>query len=306
MQYLRRKLLMFSGLVLAQASVQAFPGMTGQATPATAKNAGGKGPVVGGGVVSLGGGITEIVYALGAGDRLIGVDVSSVYPKETADLPRVGYYRDIPVEGIAALRPSLVLASDQSGPDGALERLRSFGLHVEVLPDQPDLPALKQRIAQAATALGCEEQGRALLQKLQVDLDQWTRSEAIIQPAPRALSLMSHTGALLMAGAHTAADATLALAGFHNVMSDQQGYKPVTAEAALASSPDVVVTTELTVQALGGMDRMLAQPALAGMPAVRSGRVLVMADDLYLTFGPRLPQAVAMLRQAFERVSETA
>jgi len=56
-------------------------------------------------VVSLGGSVTEVVYALGAGDRLVAVDISSLYPQAAQTLPKVGYYRDVSVEGIASLRP---------------------------------------------------------------------------------------------------------------------------------------------------------------------------------------------------------
>src|SRR3546814_19986504 len=62
-------------------------------------------------VVSLGGTVTEIVYDLGEGDRLVADDLSSLYPKEATLLPRVGYYRAVPLEGVLSMRPDLVLAS---------------------------------------------------------------------------------------------------------------------------------------------------------------------------------------------------
>ena len=71
-------------------------------------------------VVGLGGAITEIVYALDAGQSLVGVDTSSIYPAAALKLPKVGYYRTFSVEGVASLKPELVLASDQSGPPQSL------------------------------------------------------------------------------------------------------------------------------------------------------------------------------------------
>lgn len=73
-------------------------------------------------VVSLGGSVTEIVYGLGEGDRLVGDDLSSLYPEAATKLPRVGYYRAVPVEGVLSLKPDLVLASEQAG-----RRTRSSG-----------------------------------------------------------------------------------------------------------------------------------------------------------------------------------
>src|SRR5690606_30267932 len=86
-------------------------------------------------VVTLGGTVTEIVYALDQGDRLVGDDQSSLYPEAATKLPRVGYYRAVPVEGVLALRPDLVLASEQAGPPEALARLKEVGIPVEIISD---------------------------------------------------------------------------------------------------------------------------------------------------------------------------
>ncbi|VFR41278.1 Periplasmic hemin-binding protein [plant metagenome] len=247
-------------------------------------------------VVSLGGGITEIVYALGAGDTLVGNDLSSLYPAEATRLPRVGYYRDVSVEGVASLRPDLVLASDQAGPPDALDKLRALGIPVQIVPDAPTLASLQARIEQVGAALERKPQAEALFAGIRRDLD------ALGAPpkdnAPRALSLMARGGTPLGAGQGTAANAMLELAGLRNVLAGQQGYKPVTAEALAATAPQVIITTHMTEQAQGGMAKLLAQPGIASTPAARDKRVVVMDDLLYLSFGPRLPQAVAELRRA--------
>src|SRR3546814_10289387 len=77
------------------------------------------------GVVSLGGTVTEIVYDLGEGDRLVADDLSSLYPKEATLLPRVGYYRAVPLECVLSLRPDLLLASENAGPHSVLDRIRA-------------------------------------------------------------------------------------------------------------------------------------------------------------------------------------
>ena len=97
-------------------------------------------------VVALGGAITEIVYALDAGHRLVGVDDSSIYPAAAKRLPKVGYYRGFSIEGVAALRPDVILASDQAGPPAAFEQLKRLGKRVVVLPSEPSVEALERRI----------------------------------------------------------------------------------------------------------------------------------------------------------------
>jgi len=247
-------------------------------------------------VVTAGSSVTELVYALGGGERLIAVDLSSVYPAEALALPKVGYYRDLPIEGVASMRPDLLIASDQAGPPATLQRLRDLGIPVLAVPDAPTLPALRERARLIAEALGVPEAARQLMARLEASL-------AELPPLPeraawpKAVSIMAHGNSVLAAGRGTTADAIMALAGVHNVMQAQQGYKPAAAESILAAAPDVIITTELSVRAQGGADRLLALPALAITPAAREGRLVVMEDVLYLTFGPRLDEAVTRLRE---------
>ncbi len=242
-------------------------------------------------VIGLGGPITEIVYALDAEDRLVGVDASSIYPPAAARLPNVGYYRSFSIEGVASLKPDLVLASDQSGPPQALQQLRKLGSKVVVLPSAPTLEALDKRILGVAIALGLEERGTALVKQIHREL-QTLKPDS---EHPRILLISSHTGKLEGAGDDTAAAAMLKLVGAVNVLANQRGYKPLSAEAAAALRPDAIVTTSMSVKASGSIDAFLAQPGLAVTPAAKSRRVIVMDDLLLLGFGPRLPEALRQL-----------
>lgn len=268
-------------LRLALLSLLCAAGMTHAAPPAR--------------VVGLGGAITEIVYALDAGGTLVGADSSSIYPPEALKLPKVGYYRTFSVEGVASLKPNLVLASDQSGPPQAFEQLQRLGSKVVVLPSAPTLAALDQRILGVAAALDMQAQGTAMVERLHAELRE------IKPPAlrPRVLLVSSHTGKMQAAGEDTAADAMLALAGATNVLAGQTGYKPFSAEAAAALKPDVIVTTTMSVSASGSVDKFLAQPGLNATPAARQKRVVVMDDLLLLGFGPRLPDALRQLQAGF-------
>ena len=247
-------------------------------------------------VVSLGGALTEIVFALGAGGRLVGVDSSSIYPPAATRLPQVGYYRSFSVEGVASLRPDLVLASDQAGPPPALAQLERLGQPVVVLPSAPTLPALDKRIAGVAAALGLQAEGARLNERLRTDVAEFAQSPR----HQRVLLLSSHTGKLQGAGAGTAADAVLQLVGATNVLAASQGYKPLSAEALAALRPEVIVTTTMSIATVGGLNAFLAQPGVAVTPAARAGRVVVLDDLLLLGFGPRLPEALRLLRAGID------
>ena len=243
-------------------------------------------------VVGLGGAVTEIIYALDAEKTLVGADASSIYPAAALKLPKVGYYRAVSVEGLASLKPDLVLAADQAGPPQALEQIRKLGRKVVTLPSAPTLAALDQRILGTATALEMPQRGRALVDRLHAEL----RAIRPVSQPVRVLIVSSHTGKMQGMGTDTAGDAMLALAGGTNVLAGQSGFKPFSAEAAAALKPDVIVTTTMSVGASGSAEAFLAQPGLNATPAARNRRFVVMDDLLLLGFGPRLPEAIRQLQ----------
>ncbi|CAB3705735.1 heme/hemin ABC transporter substrate-binding protein [Achromobacter kerstersii] len=250
-------------------------------------------------VVTLGGSVTEIVYGLGQGDRLVGDDQSSLYPEAATKLPRVGYYRAVPVEGVLSLKPDLVLASEQAGPPEALKRLAGVGVRVVTVSDAPSVDSLKSRIRAIAGALGVAAAGERMVEDVTQEL---ARAEAIPATRARALLLINRTGSPQGAGRDTAANEVMHLAGLDNVLHDQQGYKPLSAEAMGALAPDLIVVTQASLEAGGGMEKFLSLPGIASTQAAAKRRVVVMDDLLILGMGPRLPLALTQLKQEVANV----
>ncbi|MGE0808729.1 MAG: hemin ABC transporter substrate-binding protein [Burkholderiaceae bacterium] len=293
-----------SGPAAAQAaSGQAASGQTasGQAVPAQAAPApAAPAPTAAARrVVSLGGTVTEIVEALGATERLVGVDASSLYPAAVRQLPQLGYYRNFGVEGVVSLRPELVLASDHAGPPQSLEQLRRLGIRVVAVPSGPTLDSLQQGVETVAAALALDERGRALTQRIDTEVEQARRAAAERGTRPRVLVLSSHTGKLQAAGRDTAADALLALAGAQNLFTSATSYKPMAVEAVAALAPDFIVTSPLSLPANGGLAAFIAQPGISATPAARARRVIVIDDLLLLGFGPRIGLALRQLQAGF-------
>jgi iron complex transport system substrate-binding protein len=245
-------------------------------------------------VVTLGGSVTEIVYGLGQGDRLVGDDLSSLYPEAATRLPRVGYYRAVPVEGVLSLKPDLVLASEQAGPPDALKRLAGVGVRVVTVSDAPSVDSLKARIRGVADALGVAPAGERMVDEITREL---ARAEALPATKARALLLINRTGSPQGAGRDTAANEVMHLAGLVNVLHDQQGYKPLSAEAVGALAPDLIVVTQASLDAGGGMEAFLRLPGIASTQAAAKRRVVVMDDLLILGMGPRLPLALTQLKK---------
>lgn len=245
-------------------------------------------------VVALGGPITEIVYALGADDQIVGVDKSSLYPKAATERPQVGYFRGFSAEGVLSLKPDLVLAMDGSGPPPALAALRKAGVRVVEIGDAQTVDEATARIRAVAAALGRAEAGDRLVKTLRADLGKLSKPGG--EP-PRVLFVYARGGGTLnVAGTGNAADAMIRLVGGVNAMTSYEGFRPLTAEAVVAAKPDVILLTDRGLGSLGGQAGFLKTPGVALTPAAKSGRIVSLPDLLLLGFGPRLGEAAVQLQ----------
>lgn len=299
-----------AALVSPRAAAQALPSAPpsdAHATEATAPEAMPSGepdaPDAEARIVCVGGALTEIVFALGAGDRVVGVDSGSTWPPEARERGQLGYQRALSAEGVLALHPSLVLVTPDAGPPEALQQLRDAGVALRVLPAELTPDGALARIAAVAQALGRPAQGEALREALQRDLDQardlLAAARAREPSPPRVLCVYARgPGALFACGAGTALDAMVALAGGLNALGDLRGGHPLGAESALAAAPDAIVLPAGSAEICGGTEALLADAGLQHTPAGRARRVIVL-DDLPLTgFGPRMGAALVELVRA--------
>lgn len=245
-------------------------------------------------VITLGGTVTEIAFALGAGDRVIAVDVSSTHPPEAASRPRTGYHRALAAEGVLALEPDLIIGTDEIGPPTTLRQLRAAGVPMVQVPSGATVDDAIRRIEQVGEALGLVEEAAHLAGEVRAGVE----AVAVAQPdRPRALFIYARgTTQLMVAGQDTAADTLFALSGVPNAGEGFRGFRPLTAEAVVAAAPDAIVMTTGGIESLGGREAVFALPGLANTPAARTGALHEIDDLLALGFGPRLPEAIATLR----------
>lgn len=245
-------------------------------------------------LVSLGGAVTETVWALGASPDLVAVDDSSTFPPENAALPHVGYYRMISAEGVLSVNPDVVLASVEAGPPPALAQIEKAGARVVRIPGAATVAGCVERIRAVGAALDRVEEAEKLATEIEAEL-----SAPPVPPATpvRVLFVFARgAGTLNVAGTETAANEIIALAGGVNAVTEYGGYRPLTAEAVVTAAPDVVLLTESGLAGLGGTAALWAVPGLSATPAGAAGRAVAMDDLLLLGFGPRLPEAVRELR----------
>ncbi|WP_291080714.1 ABC transporter substrate-binding protein [Hydrogenophaga sp.] len=249
-------------------------------------------------LVTVGGGITEVVYALGAQDQLVGTDTTSLYPPAAQATPKVGYMRQLSAEGLLALRPDALIAGTDAGPPVVIDQLRSAGVRVELVNSDHSWDEVRRKVAAVGRASGREAAARELQARLDA---RWqaviARVQAAKNPGPRVLFVLSHSGSPMVAGEQTAADALIRFIGARNPLAGFKGYRPMTAEAMAQAAPDIILTTTQGIEAIGGEAKFWQRPELALTPA-HARRAMVHLDALELLgFGPRLPDVVERLHE---------
>ncbi|MEP6146730.1 MAG: ABC transporter substrate-binding protein, partial [Nisaea sp.] len=193
-------------------------------------------------IVSAGGDITEIINALGAGDRVVGVDSTSNFPPEMAEKAQIGYIRNLAAEGILSLQPDVLIAAHDAGPPPAVAQLRAAGLQVELAPQGDSVPGVQEKIRFVGNILGMPEKAEALAQKLELQMKASLEIASASKENPRVIFVLNTAdGAPLVGGRGTSADSVIALAGGVNAADSFDGYKPMSQEAIITAAPDVLL-----------------------------------------------------------------
>jgi iron complex transport system substrate-binding protein len=247
-------------------------------------------------VAVAGGAITEIMWALGLKDRIVGVDTTSLHPPEALrGLPNIGYVRALSAEGVLSLTPDLLLTLPGAGPPAAIELIRAAGVRVEQVPDEPSVAGVVARIEAIGRLMGAQAQADALAASVAAQFDTLARRRANLTAKKRVLFVLSlQNGRPLVGGRNSSAAAMIALAGGVNAADTIEGFKPITDEAVIASAPDLVLLMARD-EAPVVPDTLFALPAFAATPAAAT-RAAIAMDGLYLLgFGPRAPRAAADL-----------
>lgn len=247
-------------------------------------------------IVSIGGTITEILYDLGAQDRIIARDSTSFYPAEANAKPDVGYMRALSAEGILGQKPDLILMEEGSGPPPVIEILKASEVPMVVVATPPQADRIGQKIRDVGAAVGLSDKADALATKTEADLKILVDEVATIKAdKKKVLFVLSLSNGRVMAGgADTEAGAVIELAGGINAAPTINGYKPLSDEAVIAARPDVILSMSRGDHSITP-EQMFALPSMQTTPAAENKALISMDGLLLLGFGPRTPQAGRML-----------
>jgi iron complex transport system substrate-binding protein len=247
-------------------------------------------------IVSIGGSITEILYALGLQQKIVAVDTTSLFPPAALqEKPNVGYMRQLSAEGVLALAPTLVLALQGSGPKETIDVLETSKIPFVAVPDKFSGAGIVEKIRVVAQSAAAPERGECLVRRVGDELATLDGMRAQTRRGLKVAFVLSLAGNRpMIAGRATAADGIIGLAGATNAFADFDGYKLVNDEAIIGAKPEAVLVMQRGEHGLSA-ETVFAQPALAMTPAAER-KAFVSMDGLYLLgFGPRTARAAREL-----------
>ncbi|TIS60980.1 MAG: hemin ABC transporter substrate-binding protein [Mesorhizobium sp.] len=243
-------------------------------------------------IASIGGSITEIVFALGEEGHLVARDSTSYYPKEALKLPDVGYMRALSPEGVLSVNPTGILALHGSGPKEAVDVLKKSSVPFIEVPEHYSHDGILEKIRVVGKALGVDAKAEKLAAEMDAKLKSAEKQTASIKERKRILFVLSTQGGkILAAGGDTAGDGIVKLAGAVNAVEGFSGYKPMTDEAIVIARPDVILTMRNAGPPISE-DELFANPSIASTPAGAARKVISMDGGYLLGFGPRTAEAI--------------
>ena len=248
-------------------------------------------------IITLGGSVTETVYALGAGNRVIATDQSSTFPSEVFRLPRVPYLRNLTSEGLISLGPSLIISSDDANPKSVINQIRSAGTDFLLVEEKESLEGMVAKIRTIAQAVGKEKEGEVLIQKNKQEYLLADSLRKTLSTSPKVLFVLAVRGesTFMVAGANSSASVMIELAGGQNAVTDFDGYKTISNEAIVAANPDYILVMHSRLDEIrAGIEKT---PAVNLTKAVVNNNVIGMDGNYLLGFGPRFGAAIIELMQ---------
>lgn len=251
-------------------------------------------------IVSLIPSNTEIAYALGLGEQIVGVSDNDNYPEDVQNKEKVGGM-EFNVEKIISLKPDLVLAHASSAHNSqeGLKQLKDAGINVFVVEDAQSFDKVYDSIQTIGKITGTSDKAEDIVAEMKTKLadiqekgktipdDQKVSVFVEVNPAPQ----------IYTTGKGTFMDEMLTIIGAKNAAGDQEGWPQMTEEAVVKLNPDVIVTT-YGYYVDKAVDQVLARKGWENVSAVKNKRVYDVHSDLVSRPGPRLVEGVEELAKA--------
>ncbi len=243
-------------------------------------------------VVSLAPSITEIVFALGEGDRLKGVTQHCDFPADAQSLPKIGSYVHLDLERIVALKPDLCIGVRDGNPGNVVAELESLGIPVYTVAPR-NLDTAVDTVLEVGQLLNAATKAQRLANEMRARIERVKARVAGTQGHPRVFFEIG-TAPIVSAGTNTVINELIVAAGGQNVAEGPVTYPRFSMEQVLALQPEVIIITSMTKEP--DLEQEGAEwRQYEGLPAVQNNRIFIVDGDLFNRPTPRIIKGLETL-----------
>ena len=242
-------------------------------------------------VVSLQPSNTEILYALGVGNKVIGATDFDNYPEEAKDVERVSDSMTINSEKIISLKPDAIIAYT-IGDEAALKPLEDAGIPIFIIKSAVTFDDVYSDIDQIAKVMGVTDKGEDLVKNIKKQIKDVEEKVASVDSKEKTYFEISPSPEIYTAGAETFQQEILASAGIENIFADQKGWAKIADEEVVKRNPDAIITTVGYVD--NAVDEIKSRKGWKDVSAVKEDQVYQLSEDVMSRPGPRIGEAVEL------------
>lgn len=249
-------------------------------------------------IVTLTGDLTEFVFELGLGGRIVATDVTTVYPEEAALLPKIGVGRFLNAESVLSFEPTLVIGDTQTSPPAAIEQIRATGVSVLITDVATSFDGMYEKVGLLGEALSVPDRADALAERIQTEVAAaLATGDGTADGRPIAYLYTRGPDVMLLFGSGMTTSALIEAIGGVDAGSASgiDGTVNVTPEALVAAAPEVIIVPREGLEAFGGVAEFLKSPGIGQTPAGAAAAVLAYPEGDFLTFGPRVADSLRFL-----------
>lgn len=241
-------------------------------------------------IITLNGAVTEIVCALGFEKNIIATDVTSTYPS-SLKVKDVGHVRNLSIETILSLKPTLVLGTKSDMKPEMISRIKAAGIKTHFFEQEFSVDGTKKLISEVAQVLE-NKNHTELSKKIDIAMQKVKKPKV----AKKILFIYARgAGTMMVAGENTPMEKMMALAGGQNAVKGFENFKPLTPEGLITANPDFILLFTSGLESLGGKEGVLKIEGIEKTKAGQQKNIIALDGALLSGFGPRVGEAVLAL-----------
>ncbi len=250
-------------------------------------------------IVSLSPSNTEIVFALGAGDKLVGITSFCDYPEETKDVEKIGDFEGPNIEILKKVQPDVIMAGVYVQDDIAIA-IENLGIPV-ITTEASEFDEIFESIALIGKLVGEEKKGEKIIQDMQNTIDN-IKSKTKTLNKPKVF-YVAWADPLITTGRDTFVDDIISISGASNVAGEIVGWTHYSTEELLRQNPDILIVAWHATNEGISKEEIMADPILKNLDCVKKGHIYIMKDDNLISRpGPRIVEGVQEMAEAIENI----